>query len=363
MKVELNDEKYSEAIASARACLTEVCSESSLQPLLQLYLVLPCLLTHMTCPDWNTPLSSAFTLYNIQLYSIVLSVLSLAWSFTAYIASQKKGALSFQNNFTGRILLLLWCIFQICGRLLLLTLMGYLFQNFWSIICLVTGHVVVMWLFFFYQNWSKGKTKNVLLNSFANIYLQILIKEENVTVNSNSEEKVAESSKSNHWFLKILRQILRQRVIVNGIHIVENLAMLIALWAYFKENVTVCIVAFCAFVATILGLILKMIYYNFFHIWRDIEKYQNKTQKNDQPPQFVFFEDDHDSIEDDLTEDNSNVANSIEVCFPANCENKAEMESFIPKQSKKLKITELRNESKDKNIQLVKIQIHRSDNI
>jgi hypothetical protein len=272
--------KYSEGIASARASLTEVCSESSLQPLLQLYLVLPCLLTHMTCPDWSTPLSSAFTLYNIQLYSIVFSVLSLAWSFTAYIAIQKKGALSFQNNFPGRILLLLWCIFQICGRLLLLTLMGYLFEKFWIIICLVAGHVATIWLLFFCQNRSKGKTRNVLLNSFSNIYLQILIEEE---VRSESEEnvkvKVSSESKNLHeeeivkvkteskiWIKEenvTLRsesshRFSRQNIIVDVIHFVENTLMLIVLLLHFKDNVTVRVVAGSAYAATIFGLASKM---------------------------------------------------------------------------------------------------------
>ena len=61
-------------------------------------------------------------LYNdesLKLYSIVSSVLSLAWSFTSYEAIQQKGALGFDINPVGRISLLLSTILQVLLMLIL----------------------------------------------------------------------------------------------------------------------------------------------------------------------------------------------------------------------------------------------------
>ena len=61
-------------------------------------------------------------LYNdesLKLYSIISSVLSLAWSFTSYEAIQQKGALGFDINPVGRISLLLSTILQVLLMLIL----------------------------------------------------------------------------------------------------------------------------------------------------------------------------------------------------------------------------------------------------
>ena len=55
-------------------------------------------------------------------------------SFSFYIVRKKEGALSWQTNPFGRILVFLYCVFQIFGRLLLFTLIGYFFKTFYSIL-------------------------------------------------------------------------------------------------------------------------------------------------------------------------------------------------------------------------------------
>ena len=49
----------------------------------------------------------------LQIYSIVSSVVSLAWSFTTYEAIQKKGALDFSFNPLGRIVTVLSLLLQV----------------------------------------------------------------------------------------------------------------------------------------------------------------------------------------------------------------------------------------------------------
>ena len=84
------------------------------QPLLQIYLLLPCVIARMSCQQSSNviPLSEFFT-GSLQTYSIVSSVVSLAWSFSTYEANQKKGALDFSSKPIARIVILLAALLQV----------------------------------------------------------------------------------------------------------------------------------------------------------------------------------------------------------------------------------------------------------
>ena len=84
------------------------------QPLLQVYLLLPCLISRMSClKSSNATRLSEFFTGSLQTYSIVSSVVSLAWSFSMYEANQKKGALDFSSNPIARIVILLSALMQV----------------------------------------------------------------------------------------------------------------------------------------------------------------------------------------------------------------------------------------------------------
>ena len=82
------------------------------QPLLQIYLLLPCLIKRISCQKADQPLSDFFS-GSLQIYSIVSSVVSLAWSFSTYEANQKKGALDFSSNPMARIVILISALMQV----------------------------------------------------------------------------------------------------------------------------------------------------------------------------------------------------------------------------------------------------------
>ena len=87
------------------------------QPLLQIYLLLPCVIARMSCQQSSNvmPLSEFFT-GSLQTYSIVSSVVSLAWSFSTYEANQKKGALDFSSNPIARIVILVSALMQVIHK-------------------------------------------------------------------------------------------------------------------------------------------------------------------------------------------------------------------------------------------------------
>ena len=78
-------------IVSSRSQMIEVCSESSFQPLLQLYLFLPTLIVSFNTFGTSVNLDHRasdffFNISHLQFWSILTSCLSLSWSFKRQLA-------------------------------------------------------------------------------------------------------------------------------------------------------------------------------------------------------------------------------------------------------------------------------------
>ena len=129
----------------ARARLVEVCVESTFQSLLQTYDLIPELLGGQLLTDFLHFLAGEKDLGTSQfgtLVSLLISVLSLTWSFMAYKEAQKKGAL----QITGKMLLLGSNLFLISARLASLTFWNLSFGpgQFYPSIVLTVVHVFVI---------------------------------------------------------------------------------------------------------------------------------------------------------------------------------------------------------------------------
>ena len=85
-------------------------------------------------------------LRNLQFWSILTSCISLAWSFTFYQSIKKRGALDFDANPLGRLILLFSNIFQISSRLVAFVLLAYSWGdgNFWPAFVFVLVHILAM---------------------------------------------------------------------------------------------------------------------------------------------------------------------------------------------------------------------------
>ena len=142
--------KRDHMVLSSRARMIEVCIESSFQPLLQLYLVLPTLIQYFDClsSDELIEFSLADTLMSIpalQFLSVITSVIALSWSINFYKVTQKHGALDLNVNFSGRICLQISTFLQISCRLLTFVLLSYCFGpgNFWPMIAILQLHIFI----------------------------------------------------------------------------------------------------------------------------------------------------------------------------------------------------------------------------
>ena len=99
-----------------------------------------------------------------QTLSIVTSILSLAWCFTSYHATLKRGALDKDlAALFYRAVLFLSVLFQILGRLFILVLFSYSFGPgmYHPVLFFLSGHIVLMSILHFIfsdakEYWNKG---------------------------------------------------------------------------------------------------------------------------------------------------------------------------------------------------------------
>ena len=239
-------------ILSSRARMIETCTESSFQPLLQLYLLLPNLMCHNYGNLMEESISAFFSnVPKMQFWAILTSCLGLSWSVNVYQALKKRGALDFGANPIGRLLLLDYCVCQVTSRLFAFVLFAYCFGdgNFYPMIVFVTCHIAVMAII----HWattdqfhridlytdldSPREMSNLqygfqvyyqsLLNGISNIYIynNILVHanedEEGETGRQLTKRKMTKKHQKGKFSLKKWKQL-----IVDLIFSLENLVMI-----------------------------------------------------------------------------------------------------------------------------------------
>ena len=234
--------------------MIETCTESSFQPLLQLYLLLPNLMCHNYGNLMEESISAFFSnVPKMQFWAILTSCLGLSWSVNVYQALKKRGALDFGANPIGRLLLLDYCICQVTSRLFAFVLFAYCFGdgNFYPMIVFVTCHIAVMAII----HWattdqfhridlytdldSPREMSNLqygfqvyyqsLLNGISNIYIynNILVHadedEEGETGRQLTKRRMTKKHDKGKFSLKIKKW---KQLIVDVIFSLENLVMI-----------------------------------------------------------------------------------------------------------------------------------------
>ena len=271
-RVKARLESEDATIVSGRSQMIEVCSESSFQPLLQLYLFLPTLIVSFRNLGTEVSFDQSANdfvsnLSNLQFWSILTSCISLAWSFTFYQSIKKRGALDFDANPLGRLILLFSNIFQISSRLVAFVLFAYSWGdgNFWPAFVFVLVHILVMAAFHFEakdkKTWMKLESKGMaffqsILNGISNLYMNNLI------LPLPSKEKKKQQIRDG-------KRSFNRQLIVDGVFVVENLAIILLAGLVLNINDVWPLLVFVS-LGQLCGLLLKGIYYRFFHIWSSI---------------------------------------------------------------------------------------------
>ena len=277
--------------ASARAQIIEVAIESSFQPLLQLYLLLPMLLMQLSCPARDIleliSVDGVYTSsYRIQFWSIVTSIISLSWSFTFYQAVQKKGALDFGSNPAGRFTLFFSNLMQITSRLFAFVLYAYTFKdgNFWPMIATLVLHILIMSLLHFLTSdeWTLDTFRNrntkigyhCLINGICNLYLHNWI----------GHIKGKEAGRK--ILIKKAGTSFRQ-VVFDLIFVLENTIIVIMAFIYLVEYLPSSLFLF-VLLTQYFGVCLKWLYYLKFHIWKNTFTLKKVIQSLKRPVKSSF---------------------------------------------------------------------------
>ena len=244
---------------SVRAHMFEVCIESSFQPLLQIYLILPCFIQSLFCIDLN---AKKFDFTSLQFFSILTSVLSLTFSFTKYFVMKQNGAMDFGFNPLPYALILFATLFQILGRIVCFTLFTYTFGDgkFWPLMVFIFVHVVFVTIVetafdrFIRKELNKASFFDHLIHGIANIYFPNQI-------NQYGQEQSGKQVKG---------LVFGQQLFFEFIIVLVNTVMLIKVIVKYQSNTLAVGLISGSFCLYIFGLAMKLVYYKFFYIWKNV---------------------------------------------------------------------------------------------
>ena len=286
-KFELQMIRQDHMILSSRARIIEVCIESSFQPLLQLYLLLPTLIHYVDCGAvheiiTNPPHETFSRMDKLQFWSVLTSVICLSISFNYYKVTQKSGALDYKANPAGRIFLFLSTLLQISCRLLAFVLLAYGFGpgQFWPMIAILQFHILLMTALHFvtFEYVEVDNTKisllrklhHCLLNGIGNIYIHNCITYmDEKEVRERMMRKHEERQDQTDGPRKHGKETFWRQVLFNAIFVVENIGVIIFVSSRIPNTVPDSLLVFIV-VGHLIGLIFGLIYYQFFHLWKDV---------------------------------------------------------------------------------------------
>ena len=184
----LKKRRYDDLTAS-RADLVETSIEATFEPLVQGYIIFPSIIKLTTAVYESIEMKDGHlnielkinTLELVQLWSIISSILSLAWTYSDLTSTKKHLQLDICVSPVSRIRMCIWMILQMTARLLAFML----FAVYWGPGCLyplmifAAVHTVLAGILHvvFSEDmafWRQGKYlkffQNVILNSFASMY-------------------------------------------------------------------------------------------------------------------------------------------------------------------------------------------------
>ncbi len=259
------------------ARVMEVSLESSFQPTIQLYILFPVLVQNVTANYFSFRLFSICKdeslnipmLKTDQTISIITSILSLAWCFTFYHATLKRGALDRDlAALFYRAVLFLSVLFQIIGRLFIFVLFAYSFGpgNYYPVLIFLGCHILLMTMLHFIFSdakmyWEKGGLLNLSFfhymigNGLANIYIHNWIRMDPLLI---------PFSKPLQHVATFMRQVVFDVVLMT-----ENVVLLaIALNSNIRELRDNQLSFACVLLGfSFVGVVLKCVYYRYLHIW------------------------------------------------------------------------------------------------
>ena len=184
----LKKRRYDDLTAS-RADLVETSIEATFEPLVQGYIIFPSIISLTTRLYKSIEMNDGHlninfevnTLEFVQLWSIISSILSLAWCYSDLTSTKKHLQLDICVSPVSRIRMCIWMILQMTARLLAFMLFAVYWGpgNLYPLMIFAAVHTFLAGILHvvFSEDvafWKKGNYlkffQNVILNSFASLY-------------------------------------------------------------------------------------------------------------------------------------------------------------------------------------------------
>ena len=177
-------------VAASRADLIETSIEATFEPLVQGYIIFPSIinitnqLKNFYVVDQTGDLTIQFhmtSLEQIQLFSIVSSIVSLAWTYSDLTSVKKHLQLDICVSPVSRILMCIWMILQLTARLLAFMLFAVYWGpgNIYVLMVFAAVHIILALVIhmifsediaFFKKGHYLKFFHNVMLNSFSSMF-------------------------------------------------------------------------------------------------------------------------------------------------------------------------------------------------
>ena len=267
-------EHFTQRFIAVHFC--EVCIESSFNALLQWYILLPTFLVRYHKYETLSP-EIEDTYFMITSTSFFFSIVSVAWSLTANTADQKKGALDMAWDPVPRMLLFLSNLFLVFSRINCLVIFMYYWGpgKFYPGMIAISLHVMIMMVIHFKslaQIQDGKRTFRYLrhlfyvcfIHGFTNIMVNNFMK---ITLRADQElGKKPKNTRYRQFFTDTLF-ILENALFVSFGYGYGDTLMVYPLNQDVCKRLLFGIFILCC---SVLGFLLKVIYYKFFHIWKEL---------------------------------------------------------------------------------------------
>ena len=178
-------------VAASRADLIETSIEATFEPLVQGYIIFPSIIkitnrlkNFYQVDQTSGKLTIQFemtSLEQVQLFSIVTSILSLAWTYSDLTSVKKHLQLDICVSPVSRILMCIWMILQLTARLLAFMLFAVYWGpgNIYVLMVFAAVHIILALVIhmifsediaFFKKGHYLKFFHNVMLNSFSSMF-------------------------------------------------------------------------------------------------------------------------------------------------------------------------------------------------
>ena len=288
IKVKRRKEKRYVDLAASRGELIEVSIEAVFEPMVQGYIIFPSIidiierLAHSIKVEADGTFKISFLLKGIetaQIFSIGISMVSLAWCYSEYNSVRKNMLLDITVSPCSRIIMFFYMLLQVIARLLAFMLFTLYWGpgNFYPLMIFIFIHMIIAagihvifsedWAF-----WNTGQylkfCHNVMMNAFASIYFHNYLRFDEMPKEMERKgEEFIDSQRPGLHISTFLRQLT-----FDTLYALEFVILLAFGFSSKVQDLTEHKPVLISVILSlyVISVFFRLFYYIFMHVWRNV---------------------------------------------------------------------------------------------